>query len=185
MVKGINTSAKIMMKILEVGHWVAAGLMTAVAVLSVAAPQYLKYVMDVESLKAEQDISAYGLQVTAANAAGELSYPTLLLFAIGAVVIFVLMALVFRNLHGIIQNAETTTPFSAGNIRRLKKVGIYSILVPLTGFAVSAIIRLVVGTDGAEVSMDLSGVIMGTIVLCLTQYFIHGAELEKDVDGLL
>ena len=26
---------------------------------------------------------------------------------------------------------------------------------------------------------------MGIVVLCLTQFFVHGAELEKDVDGLL
>lgn len=183
--KGISTAAKILTKILEVVHWVATGLMSAVAVLSVAAPQYLKYVMDVESLKTAQELSVYGLSVTAANSAGELHYPTLLLFAIGAVLLFVLVALVFRNLHSIIKNAETSTPFSAENIQRLKKIGIYCILVPLVGFAVSTIIRIVAGADSTEASMDQTGVIMGVIVLCLTQYFIHGAQLEEDVSGLV
>jgi len=26
---------------------------------------------------------------------------------------------------------------------------------------------------------------MGIVVLCLTQFFVRGAELEKEVDGLL
>ena len=33
--------------------------------------------------------------------------------------------------------------------------------------------------------MDVAGIFMGIIVLCLTQFFVHGAELENDVDGLL
>lgn len=37
----------------------------------------------------------------------------------------------------------------------------------------------------AEVSMDHSGLIMGVVVLCPSQYFVRGAQLEKDVDGLV
>lgn len=49
----------------------------------------------------------------------------------------------------------------------------------------SAVIRLVIGPEAAEISVSQSGIFMGIIVLCLTQYFIYGAALEKDVDGLL
>lgn len=49
----------------------------------------------------------------------------------------------------------------------------------------SVIIRLVIGVDAVEININQSGLFMGIIVLCLTQYFIYGAELEKDVDGLL
>ena len=31
----------------------------------------------------------------------------------------------------------------------------------------------------------MPGIIMGIIVLCLTQVFVRGAEMEKDVDGLV
>ena len=49
----------------------------------------------------------------------------------------------------------------------------------------SVIVRLVTGVETAEISIDMGGIFMGIIVLCLTQYFVHGADLEKDVDGLL
>lgn len=183
--KDISKSAKVAMKIMEVGHWVAVGLMALAVVFSVAAPNLLKFVMDTEALKENSEISAYGFEVTAANAAGELNCTTILLFAIGAVIIFTLMALVFRNLYLIIKKSENSTPFSEDNIRRLKEIGIFSIAVPLVGLIMSTIIRLAVGVDATEISIDQSGFIMGIIVLCLTRYFIHGAELEKDVDGLL
>lgn len=183
--KGINNAAKVAMKILEVGHWVAVGLLALAAVFSVAAPEKLQYVMDTEALKENSEISVYGFEVTAANAAGEINYTAILLFSIGGVIIFTLMAMVFRNLYLIIKKSENSTPFNEDNIRMLKEIGIFSIAVPIVGLIMSIIIRLVVGVDATEISIDQSGVIMGIIVLCLTQYFIHGAELEKDVDGLL
>ena len=182
---GIQRIAKIFMKIMEIGHWVAAGLMGAVGILSAAAPQWLKFVMDVEALKEEREISVYGFEVTAANSAGQINYVTLLLLAIGGVIIYVLMALVFRSLNRIITTAADSTPFQESNIRMLTWIGRFCILIPVIGFVMSIIIRLVVGADAVEISIDQSGVVMGIVVLCLTQYFVHGAKLEKEVDGLL
>ena len=67
----------------------------------------------------------------------------------------------------------------------MKEIGIFSIAVPVIGFIMSIIVRLVTGVETAEISIDMGGIFMGIIVLCLTQYFVHGADLEKDVDGLL
>lgn len=183
--KHIRVAAKIMLKILEICHWVATGLMTAVAIISVAVPQYLKYVMDVEALLQDGEASVYGLTVSVVTANGELNHPALLLFAIGAVVIFVLIALAFRNFHRILQNAETGTPFSEENILRMKRIGLNCILVSPVGFIVSNLLRFVFGPDVTEASMDLSFVIMGIIVWCLTEFFAYGATLEKDVGGLV
>ena len=67
----------------------------------------------------------------------------------------------------------------------LKEIGIFSITVPIIGLIMSTIIRLVIGVDAAEISVNQGGIFMGIIVLCLTRYFIRGIELEKDVEGLL
>ncbi len=183
--KGISKAALVMVKILEVGHWVSAALMAVAGILSLAAPQWLKYVMDVESLAVDGRLSAYGLEVVAKVSSGELHTTVLCLFAVGATAIFALVALIFRWLYLLIKQAEKNTPFCAENISRLKKIGISCIAVPLIGFVTSGIIQLVAGGYHAEVYMDQTGVIMGIIVLCLTQYFARGAELEQDVDGLL
>lgn len=49
----------------------------------------------------------------------------------------------------------------------------------------SIIARIVLGVDDVETSVNMYGFTMGVIVLCLTQFFVRGAELEKDVEGLL
>ena len=49
----------------------------------------------------------------------------------------------------------------------------------------SVIARLVIGVEVAEISNSFEGFVIGIVVLCITQFFAHGIELEKDVDGLL
>ena len=71
------------------------------------------------------------------------------------------------------------------DFRMMKEIGIFSIAVPVIGLVMSVVIRLVVGAEAAEISVSQSGFFMGVIVLCLTQFFIHGAQLEEDVEGLL
>lgn len=183
--KGINKLTQIVTKILEVSHWVAAGLTAAVGVCAAIAPQWIGYFIDTNALKNEAEISVYGFEVTTADSAGGVNMTTVLLFAIGAVIIFVLMAMIFRNLYLIIKKSEGTTPFQKDNIRMLKEIGIFSIAIPVVGLIMSTVIRLTVGVEATEISLNLDGFIMGIIVLCLTQFFVHGAELEKDVEGLL
>lgn len=186
MMKGISKLAKIITKILEVFHWVGAGLMVAATVCSVIAPEKIGYFVGLDIKECcGTNLVVYGFEVNASYVDGSIDMTTFLLFGIGAVIILILMAMVFRNVHLIFKKSENGTPFQKDNIRMLKEIGIFSITVPVIGLVMSVIIRLVIGVDAVEININQSGLFMGIIVLCLTQYFIYGAELEKDVDGLL
>ena len=67
----------------------------------------------------------------------------------------------------------------------MREIGIFTIAIPVIGFIMSVIARLVMGSDVAEISIDMGGIFMGIVVLCFTQFFAHGVELENDIDGLL
>ena len=176
--KRINKLGTVITKILEVFHWVGTALMAAATVCSVAAPQWVGYFVGYEA-DAELDVYGFTMEAPAIDSSA------FLLFGICAIVILALMAMVFRNMNLIFKNTEKTSPFHKDNIRMLKEIGIFSIAVPVVGLAMSTIMRLALGVANVEISVDTSGVFWGIIVLCLTQYFVHGAELEKDVDGLL
>ena len=81
--------------------------------------------------------------------------------------------------------SATASEYIIPNIRMLKEIGIFSISVPIGGLMMSIIARIVLGVDDVETSVNMYGFTMGVIVLCLTQFFVRGAELEKDVEGLL
>ena len=183
--KKLNKIVKIVAKVLEIVHWVGAGLMVAAAICSGVASQWLGYFIDTNALGSETEASVYGLEVALANSAGEVNTKTFMLFAVGAVIIYALVAMIFRNIYLIIKKSERETPFNEDNIRMLREIGIFSIAIPVIGLIMSTIIRLVVGVDATEISVKMYGFVMGIIVLCLTQFFAYGAELEKDVDGLV
>ena len=184
--KRINKLGKIITKILEVFHWVGAVLMVAATVCSVAAPNWVKYFVGFDAEECcGANLEVYGFEVNAPVVNGNTDMTSFMLFGIGAVIILAVMAMVFRNLHLIFKKSENGTPFQKDNIRMMKEIGIFSIAVPVIGFIMSVIVRLVTGVETAEISIDMGGIFMGIIVLCLTQYFVHGADLEKDVDGLL
>ena len=184
--KGINKLGKIITKILEVFHWVGTILMAAATVCSVAAPNWVKYFVGFDAKECcGANLEVYGFEVNAPVVNGNTDMTSFMLFGIGAVIILAVMAMVFRNLHLIFKKSENGTPFQKDNIRMMKEIGIFAIAVPVIGFIMSIIVRLVTGVETAEISIDMGGIFMGIIVLCLTQYFVHGIELEKDVDGLL
>ncbi|MCI5923615.1 MAG: hypothetical protein SOR38_06275 [Oscillospiraceae bacterium] len=186
MMKGIVKAAKIATKIVEVFHWVGTALMLAATVCSLAAPAWVKYFVGINAKECcGAELNVYGFEVIAPVKNGSVDMKALFLFGIGAVIILSLMAMVFRNLNLIIKKSEGSTPFQADNIRMLKEIGIFSFSIPLVGLIMSIICRLILGVDAVETSINFYGFFMGIVVLCLTQFFIHGAELEKDVDGLL
>lgn len=96
-----------------------------------------------------------------------------------------MMALTFRRANGIIAKAIEGTPFQACTVKWMKEIGYLAILAPIVGFVGSLIAFLAGGLPTGEVVLNLDGFIMGILILCLTQVFAYGANLQQDVDGLL
>ncbi|MBE6540925.1 MAG: DUF2975 domain-containing protein [Ruminococcaceae bacterium] len=184
--KGADKIAKVVTKVVEVFHWIAAALMAAATVCSIVYPAGLKYFVDFDAKECcGVELGIYGFEVNAPLTDGAVNMTAFCLFGIGAVLILSLMAMIFRNLNAIIKNSEGTTPFQPQNVKKLREVGFFSIATPAVGFVMSIIAYFVLGSEMAEVSNSLDGLVIGIVVLCITQFFAHGIELEKDVDGLL
>ena len=184
--KDIDKLGTVVTRVLEVFHWVGAALMAAATVCSVAAPQWVGRFVEFDAKDCcGANLEVYGFEVNAPVVNGGVDMTSFLLFGIGAVLILAVMAMVFRNLHLIFKKSQNTTPFQKDNIRMMREIGIFSIAVPVIGFIMSIVIRLVTGVETAEISIDMGGIFMGVIVLCITQFFVHGAELERDVEGLV
>lgn len=184
--KGLNKAGTVITKILEVSHWIGTALMATATVCSVVAPAWVKYIVGFDAKDCcGANLEVYGFEVNAPVVNGETDMVAFMLFGIVATVILAVMAMVFRNLHFILKKSEMDTPFQKDNIRKMREIGIFTIAVPVIGLIMSVMIRLLIGVETAEISIDMGGIFMGIIVLCLTQFFVHGTELEEDVDGLL
>lgn len=179
--KKINKLALVMSKVIEVLHWFAVAAMGLLLGTALFRPEAA------EELWKEGYITNAEVYSFSMSGAGE-GYPgrwAVILGIAAGVVILSLMAMVFRNAHLILKKSGQSTPFQPDIIRMLHEIGIFYLSVPLIGLAASPLIRLLAGVDGVELSVDLGGLMTGLLVLCLTQFFAHGMELERDLDGLM
>lgn len=170
-------------KIMEVIHWGVALFMAGVLVCALANGPWLQGILEQNVPEYSTVMSVYGFEMEAE--AGHLDMGALALFSAAAVSILSLMAMVCRNLRLILKKSEGATPFQPDNIRMVREIGIFYVSVPLIGLAVSNLARVVFGADALEISVDYSGLMTGLVMLCLSQFFAHGMELEQDLDGLM
>ena len=185
----LNKVVRILARILEIGHWVGTCIM---AVLLVCCIFFRSAAMGMIAGDPSGEDVIYGFHFTLTNVSGEIDIASLTVFAVAGILLFALMAMIFRNVYLIVKTTEGKTRFSKGAtpfqpdvIRMLREIGIFAIAVPVVGLIMSIVGRIVVGPEFAETSVDLGGIVMGLLVLWLTQVFTRGEALEQDAEGLI
>ena len=178
----LSKPTRILARILEIAHIVGACIMAVMLICCIFAPNAAEK-MIVGDPGGEDAV--YGFHFTLTNASGAVDRGSMTVFAIAGILLFGLMALVFRNVYRIIKTSENGSPFCPDVIRWLRQIGFFAIAVPVIGLVMSIVGRLVVGPEFAETSVDFGGILTGLLVLWLTQVFTRGAELEQDAEGLI
>ena len=191
-VKKLNLLALIVSKFLEILHWLAAALMLCLLALCLAAPNWLSDLLAQGAQRFGRELTTYGFTLTVAGADGSVNLAAVALYTVGAISILSLMAMVFRNVYLIFRTAKGKTWFAKGDtpfqkdiVRMVREIGIFYLAVPIVSLLMSVVAVLVLGADAAEPSVNFEGVVTGILLLCLSQVFAYGAQLERDVDGLL
>lgn len=184
LIKGTYIIAKIM----EVGNWILGIVLLAGAILVTANPEMLALAHDVF----EGTVNVYGFEVGLFNCNGVFLNGMLqAVFIIGALVSG-LMAMVFRDIYligrftlGQTRYAKGTTPFQPDNVRMIREIGIFAIAVPLVQYLGSVILRIIFGADADISGFAYMGFVFGIAMLCLSQVFAYGVQLQQDTDGLI
>lgn len=174
--KGIHKLGTVATKIVEVIYWASIALVV-VGIVMLAITPLIITPEEFNDLMINLDLEG--------SENGKIDISFVLLGGLGAVLISTANALVFRNLHLIFKRSANTTPFQQGNVRLMRQIGLFTISVPIIQLIMSILLRVVTGVEDVEINLDLTNIVMGIIVLCLTQFFAHGVELENDVDGLV
>ncbi len=182
--KKLDKVTRVLAKLLEIGHWIAMVSMAVVFVLSFVMGTGIFREVNMADFGAS--LTTYGFEIEAVDQVGQVRLAALRIFCVAAVLILGTMAMVFRNIYLILKRAERDTPFQADNVRMVREVGIFLIAVPVISLIMSVVARLVLGVDMVETSsIGVSSFMVGLTVLCLSQFFAHGVELETETDGLL
>ena len=181
--KKLDKATRILAKLVEVAHWIAAG--TMLLMLALSFPDGTDIVRGVELATLGQSLSTYGFEMSVTAADGGVLLSALRLFCVSSVALLCPMAMVFRNIWLIMKRSESTTPFQKDNVRMVREIGFFLLSIPVIGLIMSGVARLTMGIDLVETSVGLDSFMVGLVVLCLSRIFARGMELEADVDGLL
>lgn len=179
--KKISKVTMVVSKIMEVCHFVGVLVMAALLVCSFEVGETLA-----ESIaNGSPTVNVYSFECSIMNGTGEVNVAVLRVLAVVGMIMFFIMGMIFRNVYLIVKKSKDSTPFCRDNIRMIKEIGIFSIAMPVLGLIMSVFTKLICGVDNVEISVDMTGLVMGILVFCLMQFFAHGAELEEEVEGLV
>ena len=175
----------VLSKIIEVVSWFGAVMMVVAAVALVATRSqimeaYENGIFSADNISANGTINNSPEWIMDVIGKGGAPY-----IFIPLAVMLVLSALIFRNVYNIFKASNVASPFSEENVKRIRTIGIYAIAMPVCKVIGAIISFLVMRSSDYALSVELSEVVFGLVALCLAQYFAYGAELQKDVDGLL
>lgn len=179
--KKINKAVAVIARIMEIINWILVGLTAFDAVLcAVFGPSIVKFLMDVE----DGDFSALGLSVNVSGEDGKAMVPVLIITLIYTAVGSALMAMIFRNINLVFKISVGASPFRPANVRLIRQIGIFAIVIPIINFIFSIAVSLLLHgkVDG---SLPTESIFFGFVVLCLSRFFEYGVQLENDAEGLV
>lgn len=188
--KNINKITKVVSKFFEILFFLSFLVMIAASVLSFVIPEKFGNFL-LESV-GNGTIATNGFEIAIADKNGNLISAAVKLFVFAGIFTMPCMAMIFRNIYLIIKTCEGKTWFSKGKmpfqkdvVRMVREIGIFSIMIPVIGFVMSLIARLLIGVDSCETSVQIVGVAMGIAMICFSEIFAYGIKLEEEVEGLV
>lgn len=197
--KGLTKAVTILAKILEVTSWVGTAFVTLSLIIIALGNNVTRAGRNVllnlfSSVQSETELSIGGFSIDMNSVDPTQVGRAYVAFFVMALISLILMAVVFRYTYLIFKTAQGKTKFSKGStpfqpeiVKMIRRIGILTLSVPVLQLIMSIIARLILTGHESEiaVSLDLSSVFFGLVVLCLSQFFAYGAELQEDTDGLL
>ena len=143
-------------------------------------------------MTAQEELTVQGFSLLVTGPDAQLIRPAVVIFLVTGAAVLALMAFIFRNVNLILRTtqglttfSEGKTPFQKDNVRMVREMGFAFLAVAAVQLTASALAFLLLGPEIAEVGVNMSSAVTGVLMLCLSQVFALGMEMQKDVDGLV
>lgn len=188
----LTRAAIVLSKLLEIGYDIGAVVMTVCFVLFLLDRNLFPGVLVQGNPLPGEAVSVHGFSLVIANPDGTLNGPAMIIFLLCGAMTLELMAWVFRNANlilrtslGLTKFSRGKTPFQKDNVRMMREIGIFFIAITVVQLSFSGIAALVIGPELVESGVDMMGIVTGLLMLCLSQVFAQGMELQNETDGLV
>lgn len=188
----LTKAATVLSKLLEIAYDIGAVTMIVGLVLFLLDKNFFPGVLVKGGAAPGEAIGVHGFSLVVGNPDGTINNAAMILFLLCGAMTLELMAWVFRDVNLILRTTQGLTKFSQGktpfqkdNVRMMREIGIFFISTTVVQLIFSVIAALVIGPDQVESSVDMMGIVTGILMLCLSQVFALGMQMQNDVDGLV
>lgn len=188
--ENLTKFATVLTKLIEVAYWIGAVAMLVALALFTIDP-YVPGQL-VRGVEPGEELGTHGFSIVIAGPDGVLIRPAMVIFLLTAAVVLSLMARVFRDVHlvlrttqGLTKFSQGKTPFQKDNVRMLREMGLFLLAVPVVELVAEVAAVLALGPEQVESSVGLNSFTVGILMLCLSQAFAQGVQMQQDVDGLV
>ena len=182
----------IISKIIEIGYWITCAFSVVLIIMTASGNLKALEMIQLADQNSGEVFSLTGFEISMDGLADGQISTAFIIFSIALLITSALMAMVFRNIYLIFRTARGETKFSKGatpfqpdTVRMVREIGIFCIAAPVVGIIMSIVARIVLGSVALNTSVSIGGVLIGLVVLSLSQFFAYGAELQQDTDGLI
>lgn len=181
----LTKAATILSKIGEIAYDIGAVSMLVALIIFLVKPSLVNAAPNTE-------LSVRGFSIVCADAQGNLNTPACIIFFIAAGLTMGLIAFVFRNVNLILRTtlgktkfSKGQTPFQPDNVRMVREIGIFFFAITVIQMIASWAASVSVSVEAMEVSIGMDNVVIGILMLCLSQVFAVGQKMQEDIDGLV
>ncbi len=190
--KNLTRAATVMSKLFEIGYDIGAvSMIVGLVLFLVDRNLFFGSLVQGAPVPGEAwEVQGFSIVVT--NPDGSLNNTAAIFFLVAGALSLELMAWVFRNVNlilrttqGLTKFSQGSTPFQKDNVRMMREIGIFFFAITVVQFVLSSIAVLLIGPELAEVSVDFGGIVIGILMLCLSQVFAQGMEMQNEMDGLV
>lgn len=188
----LTKAATILSKLLEIAYDIGAVTMLVGFVLFLLDKSLFPGVLVKGGVVPGEAVSVHGFSIALGNPDGTINSAAMILFLLCGAMTLELMAWVFRDTYLILRTTQGLTKFSQGktpfqkdNVRMMREIGIFFISITVVQLIFSVIAALVIGPEQVESSVGMMGLVTGLLMLCLSQVFALGMQMQNDMDGLV
>lgn len=188
----LTKAATVLSKLLEIGYDIGAVTMIVGLILLLLDKNFFPGVLVKGGSAPGEAISVHGFSLVVGNPDGTVNNAAMVIFLLCGAMTLELMAWVFRDVNLILRTTQGLTKFSQGktpfqkdNVRMMREIGIFFLSTTVVQLICSVIATLVIGPELVESSVDLIGVVVGLLMLCLSQVFALGMQMQNEMDGLV
>ncbi len=179
-------------KIGEIFCWIGDAVMAVLLIVSLTNAQTISaFALNLVEPGITPSLNVLGCTIGTSSSDPAAGLMVVRFWTIAGVLGFGFFAMMFRNANLILRTIQGKTKFAAGAtpfqkpvVRMIREIGIFMIALPVSQIILQVIAFLMIPDCNVSVTF-LIYVFLGFLMICLSQCFEKGIQLEEETEGLI